>query len=783
MMKSKTFTVSLIVFGLLLLCFTVFVQPETIIKPSISLKDYKSFPVNVTQTGFIYYMDIEIEKKSLSFSKNDFTGYISKTTKENINMSIDKKILYEDKNIIVFRYILHTEFFTGSFDFVPTVKSFSYPKYAWYHSGWDFKRKITINHTQVAGDLVNFPVCINLSSDVNLSNNAQADGNDIFFVNGNENFKYNHEIEYYNSGSLVAWVNITSLSASVDTIIWMYYGNSTCGSQENVAGTWDSDYYGVWHFSETGTGTRYDSTDNNDLSPTFDGTMDIDGICDGADDYDGDSDVIDNTLSNGFSSDSASFMIWFKADSLASDGGTKKPNIFEFWKSKSGIEDCFYLSVNSNTGNKQIWSSFYDENGNYCAILDGGFVPSTNTWYHCFSSYNNSDNTGRLFINGNLKDSDTTSIGTMKGNDLEVSDYYDADRFLDGIIDEFRISTAPRDNNWAVTCYNSMNNATDGKFFTLSSTYDNVCPTVTNPQPTNNSINNELTFTWNVTIQDDRTNFNWSIKCSHGETNSQNNDTNGTKSLNIVGLDYSTEYTIYVNVSEWEWRTNNKGCNVNFWFNFTTKNPDTKIIYPNATGFNIVNHSINISICLNSFSAYLYDDNGDKIYYTIELYDNHSIRWINISSSCFNNTVFLNFSDCLFLGWNYTIWFNITDDNATFRNYYLVFRTESCCFNLGGNMEISIDAQQLGLFLTLVLFLYFFYVGYTNEKNTGGFLMFVSGFIFLALDSLIGVYVTNTLATFLLGFMGLFIIVIGLLKWLYYDEEENKIMFRNKRKT
>ncbi|GAH39438.1 unnamed protein product, partial [marine sediment metagenome] len=62
-----------------------------------------------------------------------------------------------------------------------------------------------------------------------------------------------HEIEDYepSSGKFVAWVRIPTLSLNVDTVIYMYYGNSCIDSPtENVPGVWNSNYQGVWHLGE-----------------------------------------------------------------------------------------------------------------------------------------------------------------------------------------------------------------------------------------------------------------------------------------------------------------------------------------------------------------------------------------------------------------------------------------------------------------------------------------------------------------------------------------------------
>ena len=130
---------------------------------------------------------------------------------------------------------------------------------------WLYRFKIKINHNKVAGDLVNFPVLISFESD-HLGKKAQLDGDDIVFtLSSNVENKLNHEIELYDSslGKIVAWVNIPFLSSSEDTVIYMHYGNSDCGNQQNPEMVWDENYIAVYHLS----GFNYleidDSTSNN----------------------------------------------------------------------------------------------------------------------------------------------------------------------------------------------------------------------------------------------------------------------------------------------------------------------------------------------------------------------------------------------------------------------------------------------------------------------------------------------------------------------------------------
>jgi hypothetical protein len=129
--------------------------------------------------------------------------------------------------------------------------------------GWQYRKQITIDHTQVGDDLTDFTILVS-TVDPDFTK-AQADGGDILFMSGpGAATKWHHELETFNqtSGELVAWVNVPSLSSSEDTTFYMYYGNPTCVNQEYPEKTWESHYLAVWHMNDATSTTIKDSTIN-----------------------------------------------------------------------------------------------------------------------------------------------------------------------------------------------------------------------------------------------------------------------------------------------------------------------------------------------------------------------------------------------------------------------------------------------------------------------------------------------------------------------------------------
>jgi hypothetical protein len=71
------------------------------------------------------------------------------------------------------------------------------------------------------------------------------------------------------------------------------------------------------------------------------------------------------------------------------------------------------------------------------------------------------------------------------------------------------------------------------------------------PSPTNGSTGNSLSFSWSIPINDPEGNtLRWTVQCSNGQTNSATGASNGTKSLSLSGLAYSTVYKVWVNATD-----------------------------------------------------------------------------------------------------------------------------------------------------------------------------------------------------------------------------------------
>ena len=327
-----------------------------------------------------------------------------------------------------------------------------------YEFGWHYRKQITINYTQVADDLENFPVLINtIDSDLI---KAQDDGGDILFMNGTGVAKRQyHEIEIFDrtTGSLVAWVNVPALSSSQDTVFYMYYGNPTCINQQYPERTWNSHFNAVWHLNNNPSGTILDSTANSNDGASY-GGMTLSDLVDGKTgkclEFDGSDDYI--SLLSALNGQSGTIEAWIDVA-----GGENRCILTKGQSFSNDAYFMFLVSSNENVG-------FYSRAIGYGA----GNVVYGNTdvgsgWHHVVGISNG--NVWSVYVDGNLESlsiisgsnngewfsdfsGDTYSIGV-----LDRPDYYS---FYGGFIDEVRVSNIIENQQWISTSYNNQNDPT-----------------------------------------------------------------------------------------------------------------------------------------------------------------------------------------------------------------------------------------------------------------------------------------------------------------------------------
>jgi hypothetical protein len=327
---------------------------------------------------------------------------------------------------------------------------------SWYDDEWQYRKQIIIDATQVSGSShTDFPVLINLSSDADLMNYAQSDGDDILFTSSNGTTKLNHEIERYTTatGELIAWVKVPTLSGVADTVLWMYYGNPYSTDQQSVTGVWASAWESVWHFADVWT----DSTSNNRHGTNHDASFAEAQIGKGSafspNDY-----VETWDLAYGSSGD-FSIAFWIKTSGdtqpIASDRGVGSQGLLLEVRPDSKLR----VQLSNGVGGYGIVETD-------ASIADGN-------WHYIVASLDRSGNGTIWRDGGNASSADISSAGDIdNANDFELG--RESTNYFTGWLDEFRFYTGLLTSDYAATAYNNQNSPSS--FYSVGVQQDNTTP-------------------------------------------------------------------------------------------------------------------------------------------------------------------------------------------------------------------------------------------------------------------------------------------------------------------
>ena len=325
---------------------------------------------------------------------------------------------------------------------------------------WEYRKEIEIQSGFVdGGPHSNFPILVLLTSDSDLSSNAQDDADDLRFTNTDGTELYDHELERYvnGTGELISWVRIPSLVGSSDTRIYMYYGNNATSTVENATGVWDSNYVSVWHLEETpgGSDSILESTSEaNHFTPNNTSTVTA-KIGNGTDVQTSNDRLLATHLLS-FGDGSATLSFWANSDDVGSD--------VDYWLSIA--EDFASSETSIELGSTH--AAFIGNGMSSCDECPGAPVwidTVANTWTTSDEDVWNyvalviDNSTSPVFYkNGIAQTMDTTDYNQIDGSiDVVVfGERANGIGNIEGQGDEVRISNTTRSANWISTEYNNQ---------------------------------------------------------------------------------------------------------------------------------------------------------------------------------------------------------------------------------------------------------------------------------------------------------------------------------------
>ncbi len=325
---------------------------------------------------------------------------------------------------------------------------------------YSYYTPVTIDAGKVDATLANFPVVINstvsqLATTANgghVQNTASGGASGSvtvpadFIIDDNDacDTTLDFEVEDYDpaTGEIVVYVKVPSLSDTSDTTLYLCYGDSgTTTSQENVAGVWSNNYVAVYHLGETG-GTYYDSTGNHDMTPQNSPTQGVTGILGDAVELNGSNQYLTYT-GDPVGSYPYTLEGWIKpTDHTSSQAivGMYGTNNYHY---KGAYLNTQVLSVDRD-GGSNIYAS---------STADG----SSGAWNYVTAT---SVGTSRAaFLNGANKGTNGTDVNYGSAYDrteIGRNGRPDDGGYVNGPIDEVRLSNVERSDDWISTTHNNI---------------------------------------------------------------------------------------------------------------------------------------------------------------------------------------------------------------------------------------------------------------------------------------------------------------------------------------
>ena len=329
---------------------------------------------------------------------------------------------------------------------------------------------IIINSDFIDDNLTNFPIWF-----YNTSDNWKINETSFTFFQPDNSTECNWELEYFNytTGTIGAWVNISSISSTTNTTFYIYYdnSNSTDGGEYNPENTWDSNYILVNHMTDLLDSTSYDNDGVNNGTDNITGKL---GLARNFVASNSDHVTFDPSPTLNASGWNVTIEAWVKSTNWTTN--TSKYITYQYHHT------TFLERLNASGDSVLTAYVSYENNAHNdwnCTSLD------ESEWQYVAFNYSNSGDWNNLFVNDELVSTITPGYGTANLDNVPfyIGMHYTVKEFWDGGIDEVRYSNISRSRAWINATYHSTNMTTG--FLTFED--DNFNPVISNPSPTNGS--------------------------------------------------------------------------------------------------------------------------------------------------------------------------------------------------------------------------------------------------------------------------------------------------------
>lgn len=275
------------------------------------------------------------------------------------------------------------------------------------------------------------------------------------------------ELVYYQAttGKLEMHVKIPTLSASVNTVIYLCYGDATLTTDGSSTGTWVSAYKAVWHM-QAGTSATDSTANGNNAAPSTGGTPAAAAaqIQNGSDFERTESDYFDAGTSATLEMQTIAASCWINAESWSAATTTNQILTKVTTIAAGGWE--FGIRILA-TPTQRAAFAYYD--GSIRGWYEASTSLSTATRYHVVAIRDQAAGNVKFYLNGAADGVVAATSGTIaySADMMQIGKDAATNAYWDGLLDECRLNNTVLTASWIVSDYNSQK--TSSTFITWGS--------------------------------------------------------------------------------------------------------------------------------------------------------------------------------------------------------------------------------------------------------------------------------------------------------------------------
>lgn len=352
-----------------------------------------------------------------------------------------------------------------------------------WHADWDHRIAIEVDAGYIDADLSDFPVYVDLSHlGDDFFATVKPDGSDIVVTAGDGATVLPRELVSMDTAAKTGELHFRAplLSATTDTRFYIYFSNAAA-SETNDPAVWQADYVAVWHLQEAGTGAmdEYEDSASGRDGRGGGGTVARvpaaqTGMMGRGQDFDGgpgnaNPDYIRVPQNAQLNPGTGSFTItfWARLDTAAGQAGSTNWDL-PIGK-RSTASNGYYIGADRNQGSASEAGMKFMLGNTANQRVDTPFITfPTGQWTFFAAVLDRAGNMHKISMDGSgawatavpPAGSIAPTSDLSIGGDIGESNYW-----VNGLMDEVRISTVARSDTWVSAEY--LNQADPVSFYSV----------------------------------------------------------------------------------------------------------------------------------------------------------------------------------------------------------------------------------------------------------------------------------------------------------------------------